>query len=190
MNNSFENLPDLQKEQLLDFASRFTTDIVDAKGNYKGNAFIAEGRVISAHHVVYEDYRIDNPRFGTAIIFEQLREQKIECMGQRLTRDQDIAVSKQQLEADGFKKAKNEGDGQRVYLIGRNPNNMPFVVSGKIMTMGSIHRGKMEVSVNRQRMNEISNGMSGSAVTNLSGEAIGVLVQARVGGKGLMEPFE
>ena len=175
--NSFENLPDLQREQLLDLANRFTTKVVDTKGNLKGNAFIADGRVISAHHVVDGDYVIYNSQIGPGVMFEQVQ-------------NQDIAESPRQLRVSGLKRAKNQGDGQKVYLISRDKDNIPLVVSGEIMTMGPIHRGKMEVSVDRQQMTEILNGMSGSAVTNLSGEAIGVLVQARMGGKGLMEPFK
>lgn len=93
MNNSLENLPDLQREELLDFADRFTIRVTDSKGVYKGNAFIAEGHVVSAHHVVDENYSIHYPQPYTEVSFAQVG-------------DQDIAESVQLFGINGLKRAK------------------------------------------------------------------------------------
>jgi hypothetical protein len=141
-------------------------------GRFKGQGFCASRKIFTAHHVVEDEWLL-NSREHKA--FQQYG-------------DKDISYADNNKKA-GFSISNTCEDGQPVYIIGIDDQGKEYIIPATLESMGPIHRGKMQLNIDRTTADELDQGTSGSAVIDQKLEVVGVLCLARLGGKGMMEPI-
>lgn len=137
-------------------------------GSFVGNSFtLNNGEEITAAHVARE-----NPDLG----FQDEIGSRRDVSRRNIGGTKGFDVSEAMIGSD-------------VYVLGINPKGNTFSFHGILDTAGPIYGKKMELIVKSQPEGGVVPGMSGSAILNREGKAVGVLVEVRTDNLCHIEPI-